>query len=130
MRRGAIRRGFARQPARGRGESAADPRPINNWTDALGHGAVIAIDPRTGAQKWSVPLPTFDRRHPDDRGDLLFTGGRDGYFYALDARDGRQLWRTTLGGAGANGPITYSVGGAQYVAVSSGNGLFVFGLRR
>jgi alcohol dehydrogenase (cytochrome c) len=104
--------------------------PINNWTEALGNGAVIAIDPRTGAQRWRVPLADVSTGGIlTTDGDVLFTASRDGYFYALDARDGRQLFRTTLGGAGANGPITYSVGGAQYVAVSSGNGLFVFGLR-
>jgi alcohol dehydrogenase (cytochrome c) len=105
--------------------------PINNWTEALGNGAVIAIDPRTGAQRWRVPLADVSTGGIlTTASDVLFTASRDGYFYVLDARDGKQLWRTTLGGAGANGPITYSVGGAQYVAVSSGNGLFVFGLRR
>jgi hypothetical protein len=29
--------------------------PINNCTEALGNGAVIAIDPRTGAQRWRFP---------------------------------------------------------------------------
>ena len=53
--------------------------PINNWTDAVGHGAVIAIDPRTGEQKWK-----FDQFDVTDSGilttasDLLFTGGREG----------------------------------------------------
>ena len=92
---------------------------------------VIALDPRTGAQLLRVPLADVSTGEIlTTDGDVLFTASRDGYFYVLDARDGRQLWSTTLGGAGANGPITYSVGGAQYVAVSSGNGLFVFGLRR
>ena len=27
-------------------------KPINNWTDAVGNGAVVAIDPRTGQHKW------------------------------------------------------------------------------
>ena len=61
--------------------------------------------------------------------DLLFTGSRDGFFHALDARDGELLWRTILGGPFANGPMTYEAGGSQFVAVASGNGLFVFGLR-
>ena len=61
---------------------------------------------------------------------MLFTGSREGYFYALDARTGTQLWRASLGGQGANGPMSYAVGGAQYVAVASGSGLFVFGLRK
>ena len=60
--------------------------------------------------------------------DLLFTASRDGYFYALDARTGELLWRASLGGQGANGPITYAVDGAQYVAVAAGNALSVFAL--
>jgi alcohol dehydrogenase (cytochrome c) len=61
--------------------------------------------------------------------DLLFSGGREGYFYALDARNGELLWRTSVGGAVASGPMSYSVAGKQYVAISAGNSLFVFGLR-
>jgi alcohol dehydrogenase (cytochrome c) len=60
--------------------------------------------------------------------DVLFTGGREGYFFALDARSGALLWRIQLGGPIQNGPMTYSVGGQQHVAVSASNSLFVFGL--
>ena len=31
--------------------------------------------------------------------DLLFTGGREGYFQALDARTGALLWKANLGAA-------------------------------
>ena len=61
--------------------------------------------------------------------DVLFTGGREGYFHALNAGTGEVLWRTSLGGEIANGPISYGVDGTQYVAVAAGNALFVFGLR-
>jgi alcohol dehydrogenase (cytochrome c) len=104
--------------------------PINNWTDAVGHGAVIAIDPRTGQHKWK-----FDQFDVSDSGilttggDLLFTGGREGYFYALDARTGEVLWKASLGGQIVNGPITYMVDGRQYVSTISGNSLVTFGLR-
>ena len=104
--------------------------PINSWTDAVGHGAVIAIDPRTGQHKW-----TFDQFDVSDSGilttggDLLFTGGREGYFYALDARTGEMLWKASLGGQIVNGPITYTVDGKQYVSTISGNSLVTFGLR-
>ena len=41
--------------------------PINNWTDAVGHGAVIAIDPQTGAAEVEVRAVRRHRqRHPDD----------------------------------------------------------------
>ena len=61
--------------------------------------------------------------------DLLFTGGREGYFYALDARSGEVLWRTSLGGQIVNGPITYMIDNKQYVSTISGNSLITFGLR-
>jgi alcohol dehydrogenase (cytochrome c) len=61
--------------------------------------------------------------------DLLFTGGREGYFHALDARTGTLLWKATLGGQIAAGPMTYQVDGKQYVAIAAGHSLFVFGLR-
>ena len=104
--------------------------PINNWTDAVGHGAVMAIDPNTAKTKWK-----FDQFDVTDSGilttatDLLFTGGREGYFYALDARTGAELWTASLGGQIVNAPISYSVNGKQYVAVISGNSLFAFALR-
>jgi alcohol dehydrogenase (cytochrome c) len=62
--------------------------------------------------------------------DLLFSGGREGYFFALNARNGQLLWKVSLGGVVASGPITYSVAGRQYVAVSAGNSLFTFALRQ
>jgi alcohol dehydrogenase (cytochrome c) len=104
--------------------------PINSWTDAAGNGAVMAIDPQTGEKKW-----TFKQFDVTDSGnlttatDLLFTGGREGYFYALDARSGAELWKASLGGQIANGPITYAVEGKQYVSVISGNSLITFALR-
>jgi alcohol dehydrogenase (cytochrome c) len=104
--------------------------PINSWTDAAGNGAVMAIDPQTGEKKW-----TFKQFDVTDSGnlttatDLLFTGGREGYFYALDARTGAEVWKASLGGQIANGPITYAVDGKQYVAVISGNSLITFALR-
>ncbi|MGC2461155.1 MAG: hypothetical protein WA446_09335 [Steroidobacteraceae bacterium] len=46
------------------------------------------------------------------------TGGN---FYALDSATGQRLWSTTLGGGAiGGGVITYSVGGAQKVAVAVG----------
>ena len=105
--------------------------PINNWTEALGNGAVLAIDPKTGKQRWRFPTTDVSSSGIlTTASDLLFTGSREGYFYALDARTGTQLWRASLGGQGANGPMSYAVGGAQHVAVASGSGLFVFGLRK
>ena len=104
--------------------------PINNWTDAVGNGAVLAIDPQTGQQKWKfVQYDVSDSGILTTASDLLFTGGREGYFYALDARTGASLWKANLGGQIVNGPISYEVEGKQYVSVISGNSLVTFALR-
>ena len=104
--------------------------PINTWTEESGTGSVIAIDPTTGEQQWKFDMTDVTSSGILTTGtDLLFTGGREGYFHALDARTGDLLWRKTLGGMIANGPISYAVDGTQYVAAASGNGLYVFALR-
>jgi putative heme-binding domain-containing protein len=56
--------------------------------------------------------------------DLLFAGGRDGHFVALDARNGNLLGKATLGGGVFARPITYAVNDRQYVAISAGSSLF------
>jgi alcohol dehydrogenase (cytochrome c) len=104
--------------------------PINTWTDAVGHGAIIAMDPRTGQPRWK-----FEQYDVSDSGmlttatDLLFTGGREGHFHALDARTGEEIWKASLGGQIVMPPVTYEVNGRQYISVISGNSLVTFGLR-
>jgi alcohol dehydrogenase (cytochrome c) len=103
--------------------------PINTWTDAAGHGAVIALDPATGREKWKFTMTDVtDSGILATGSDLLFTGGREGYFQALDARTGSLLWKTNLGAAINSGPISYRVGNRQYVSIVSGLSLFVFAL--
>jgi alcohol dehydrogenase (cytochrome c) len=103
---------------------------INVWTEAAGHGAVLALDPRTGQKKWTFPMTDVtDSGLLTTVTDLLFTGGREGYFHALDARTGAVLWKTSLGGQIASGPMTYQVDGKQFVAIAAGHSLFAFALR-
>ena len=104
--------------------------PINNWTEAAATGAVLALDARTGELKWRFAMTDVtDSGILTTASDLLFTGGREGYFQALDARTGKLLWKASLGSQIVNGPITYEVDGKQYVATISGLSLCVFGLR-
>jgi alcohol dehydrogenase (cytochrome c) len=103
---------------------------INTTTEALGHGSVLAVDVRTGQKKWK-----FDMIDVTDAGilttasDVLFTGGREGYFHALDARTGALLWKASVGGQVSAAPVTYELDGKQYVAVAAGHAMFVYGLR-
>jgi outer membrane protein assembly factor BamB len=59
----------------------------------------------------------------------VFSGGREGHFFGLDAATGKLLWKKFLGGQAAASPITYAVDGRQYVAIAAGHSLFVFALR-
>jgi alcohol dehydrogenase (cytochrome c) len=60
--------------------------------------------------------------------NLVFSGGREGYFYALDAKTGKVLWTINLGGSIAMAPVTYAVDGKQYVSVIAGSALSTFAL--
>jgi alcohol dehydrogenase (cytochrome c) len=103
---------------------------INTRKEDEGYGAVRAIDPMTGDRKWEFKMnDVTDAGVLTTGSDLLFSGGREGYFYALDARNGELLWKANVGGGVAAGPMSYAVGGKQYIAISAGNSLFVYGLR-
>jgi alcohol dehydrogenase (cytochrome c) len=104
--------------------------PINTYTEALAHGAVIALDPHTGKKKWSFEMHDVNTSGIlTTASDLLFAGGREGYFQALNARTGALLWKVALGGEIIAGPMTYQADGKQYIAIAAGNGLFVFAPR-
>jgi alcohol dehydrogenase (cytochrome c) len=107
------------------------PPPTNLRNEQEGYGAIRALDARTGEKKWEFKMnDVTDGGILTTASDLLFSGGREGYFFALDARSGGLLWKVAVGGSVASGPMTYSVGGRQYVAVAAGNSLFTFALRQ
>jgi len=106
------------------------PPPVNNWTEDAGYGSVIAIDPESGARRWTYKMTDITKAGIlTTASDVLFTGSNEGYFQALDARTGALLWKASLGGQIASGPITYQVDGKQYVSVVSGLSLATFALR-
>ena len=55
-------------------------------------------------------------------GGLVFQGRPDGQFIAYAADDGRVLARVATGIATMAAPMTYAIGGVQYVAVMQGYG--------
>jgi len=93
--------------------------------------AIRAMDPQTGEKKWDFKLssPRTEGGILTTASNVLFAGGRDGQFVAIDARDGKLLWETNLGPSVSAGPMTYSVNGKQYVSIQCGSSLFTFGLR-
>ena len=116
-------------PSGGRRGGAGGRPDATFRTEAEGYGAVRAIDPKTGEKKWDFKMVDYTESGIlTTASDLLFSGGREGHFVALDARTGELLWNTNLGGTIASGPITYSVDGQQYVAVAGEGALYVFGL--
>ncbi len=103
----------------------------NSLNEEDGYGTVQAIDPKTGEQKWEFKMTDVtDAGVLTTASGLVFSGGREGYFFALDARTGELLWKANLGGRVTSGPMTFSAGDRQYVAVTAGNSLFAFALRQ
>jgi alcohol dehydrogenase (cytochrome c) len=108
------------------------PSPvINRRLPEDGYGAVQAFDPKTGEKRWEYKMTDVtDSGLLTTASDLLFSGGREGYFFALDARSGALLWKASVGGQVSAGPMTYSVSGKQYVAITAGSSLFAYALRQ
>ena len=90
-----------------------------------GHrGELTAWDPVGGKPVWFVKevLPVWSGTVAT-AGDLVFYGTMDGWFKALDARTGRELWKFKTGSGIIGQPVTYrGPDGKQYVAVLSGVG--------
>jgi alcohol dehydrogenase (cytochrome c) len=84
-------------------------------------GWVYAVDADTGVWKWRVKsnYPILGGMTPT-AGGVVFFGDIGGYFYAFDAANGQKLWGQDLGGAIGGGVITYTVNGAQRIAVAAG----------
>ena len=97
------------------------------------------MDVDTGKVKWK-----HDTEQPliggglATAGGLYFCGEGNGDFNALDSKTGKKLWSFNCG-AGANAmPVSYMVGGKQYIAMGCGgntqldfkrgNSVFVFAL--
>ena len=100
------------------------PLPIDNYVSAI-----RAIDPATGDIRWDFPIKARSRAGVlATAGDLVFSGSVDGYFYALDATTGEELWHIALGGRMNASPMTYAVDGRQYVTMPSGNVVYTFAL--
>jgi len=87
-----------------------------------GHmGELIAWDPIGQKKVWGIKeeLP-FNGGTLTTAGGLVFAGNLLGAFRAIDANTGKVLWTMNLGSGIGAGPVTYAVGGKQYVAIVVG----------
>src|SRR5580692_6512990 len=93
--------------------------------------SIIAMDPNTGERKWTFKLaaPSTEGGVLTTASNVLFAGGRDGQFVALNAGDGNLLWETNLGPSVSAGPMTYMVKGKQYLSIQCGTALYTFTLK-
>ena len=106
------------------GGGTQTPLPIENYASAI-----RALDPATGDLRWEFPIKPRTRAGVlATAGDLVFSGSVDGYFYALDAVTGAELWHIGLGGPVHASPMTYAVDAQQYVTMTVGNVLYTFAL--
>ena len=88
-----------------------------------GTSALVAWDPVTQKPRWTVPTPgVWNGGTMTTAGGLVFQGQADGRFNAYDALTGKQLWTQDVGIGISGAPITYTVGGHQYVTVVAGWG--------
>jgi alcohol dehydrogenase (cytochrome c) len=109
-----------------------EPLVENRWYGGVapnqpGQHFVRALNIDTGKKVWEWPLTTFGRGGIlSTAGGLVFLGGSAGAFVALDASTGEPLWHLNLGQEWMASPMTYQVGGRQFISLSGGSGVFTF----
>ncbi|WP_101340484.1 PQQ-binding-like beta-propeller repeat protein [Cereibacter azotoformans] len=110
------------------------------------YGGIRAIDLATGETVWDEPLGTARRNGPfgipsmlpmkigtpNNGGPIVTAGGlifiaaaTDDLIRAIDLETGETLWQDALPGGGQTTPITYEVGGRQFVVIYPGGHHFM-----
>ena len=99
---------------------------IADGTDKV--GTVQAISAETGEITWKYEQRSGMLSLVATGGGLIFGGDASGRFRAFDQKNGKVLWETNLGAPVTGYPVTFAVGGRQYVAASTGPSLLTGGL--
>lgn len=86
-------------------------------------GRIKAFNVVTGKTVWNLPdkYPNWGGTL-NTAGGVVFYGSTGGDFRAVDAKSGHILWSRKLGSGIIGNPITYSIGGHQYVSIMAGIG--------
>ena len=94
-------------------------------------GTVAAVDLFEGKKVWDVPLGSFIPGMNTGTitlggpmvtaGGIVFTAAAmDGFLRAFDSETGKEIWKYQLPAGGQATPMTYSIGGKQYLVIAAG----------
>lgn len=99
------------------------------------YGAIRALNVSTGKMVWEFRMKAPSWVPPlATAGGLVFASDDEGDFFALNSDTGKPLWHFRMGGSSITAdtraiPITYAVGGTQYVEMASGDAFIAFALQ-
>ncbi len=86
-------------------------------------GKLVAWNPVEQREAWQVTLPLLESGGVlATGGNLVFQGRSDGILCAYRATDGKKVWEYNVGTGIMAPPITYLVGGVQYITLMAGWG--------
>ena len=86
-------------------------------------GEFVAFNPVTGDRAWEYRTESGAAMTASalaTAGGIVFGGTADRRLFALDAESGDLLWETRLNGDISGAPVTFTIGGRQYLAVGAG----------
>ena len=103
------------------------------YPDQTGQRFLRAVNIETGEIAWEVPQPGAAHAKTwsgvlATAGGLVFYGGPNGGFTAVDQRNGKGLWQFPTNVRMKGSPMTFTFGGHQYIAVAAGPNILCFGL--
>src|SRR5262249_40794766 len=86
-------------------------------------GSLFAVSAETGKTLWRYDQRAGFVSALTTGGGLVFIGDAHGHFKAFNDETGAVLWDMDAKDVVSGFPVTYTVNGKQYVAVTVGNGL-------